>query len=177
MKAHQKVFKMLSVLLQYPQREWIGEISEIALEVEQLNDIAIQKNLKAFFDYIKNTPFDQLCENYVNTFDYHGVTTLHLTYNVFKDSRKRGEALIELQRLFQTVDLEKTSTELPDFLPLILEFLSIAEKEQIQQLLKLHQKSLHNLQVELVKAKSEYSFLIKVINEVTKQQIQNENVS
>src|SRR5690625_189735 len=129
MKAHQKVFKLLSVLLQYPEREWIKEIPMMALEIEQLNDAYLQKNFTAFFDYLKHTDFDQLCENYVNTFDYHGIVTLHLTYNVFKDSRKRGEALIELQRLFKTVDLEKTSAELPDYLPLILEFLAIVESE------------------------------------------------
>src|SRR5690625_6149317 len=72
---------------------------------------SVHKNITAFFDYIKATPFDQLCEKYVNTFDYHGVVTLHLTYNVFKDSRKRGEALIELQRLYKTIDMEKTSSK------------------------------------------------------------------
>src|SRR5690625_2431206 len=129
MKAHQKVFKLLSVLLQYPEREWIKEIPMMALEIEQLNDTYLQKNFTAFFDYLKHTEFDQLCENYVNTFDYHGIVTLHLTYNVFKDSRKRGEALIELQRLYKKVDLEKTYAELPDYLPLILEFLAIVESE------------------------------------------------
>src|SRR5690625_5720034 len=149
----------------------------MALEIKQLNYSVIQKNFEVFFDYMNNTPFDQLCENYVNTFDYHGVTTLHLTYNVFKDSRKRGEALIELQRLFQTVDLEKTSTELPDFLPLILEFLSIAEKEQIQQLLKLHRQSIEKLHDDLKKKDSVYHFLLKAMNEISMQQLQSEDVS
>jgi|GEM_PF-82489 len=206
MKVHQKVFKIISVLLQYPELEWIKEISVMESEIEQLNNpivsenvfnymndserinnsyterkvhpfFSVHKNITAFFDYIKATPFDQLCEKYVNTFDYHGVVTLHLTYNVFKDSRKRGEALIELQRLYKTIDMEKTSSELPDYLPLILEFLSIAKEEQSKQLLKLHEKSLQNLHDELVKAKSEYHFLIKAMNEVTIQQLQSEDVS
>src|SRR5690625_5739022 len=116
MKVHQKVFKIIYVLLKYPELEWIKEISVMESEIEQLNNpivsenvfnymndserinnsyterkvhpfFSVHKNITAFFDYIKATPFDQHYEKYVNTFDYHGVVTLHLTYNVFKDSR------------------------------------------------------------------------------------------
>src|SRR5690625_6309445 len=43
MKAHQKVFKILSILLQYPQHDWIKEIPIMALEIKKLNDSVNQK--------------------------------------------------------------------------------------------------------------------------------------
>src|SRR5699024_9028867 len=133
----------------------------------------IKKRFNAFFDYIRGTGLDQLCENYVYTFDYHGIASLHLTYKVFKDSRKRGEALVQLRKIFGEANLTSPVDELPDYLPLILEFLTIAEKGHIQQLVKLHQQAIQRLYDDLVKETSIYRFLLENILVIFEQHLAN----
>jgi nitrate reductase delta subunit len=177
MKLHQKVYKLTSLLLHYPQKEWIDELPELNAEIQALENPAAKAYLSSFLHYMKSTPYMQLCENYVNTFDYHGVTSLYLTYNVFKDSRDRGEALVKLRRLFADSDLEVESEELPDYLPMILEFLSEAEEKYIQRMLKLHLNSMVKVSKDLAENDSSYHFLLKAVIEVSRQLLKNEKVS
>src|SRR5690625_2155473 len=177
MEVHQKVYKIASFLLQYPTEEWLGGIEEIKTEVKKLDNSVAKMYLHSFLYYVEATPLDELCERYVYTFDYHGIVTLHLTYHVFKDSRQRGEALVKLRNIFQESELEALSEELPDYLPLILEFLSIANEKQMEDILKLHVKSMEKLHDDLVEGDSEYHFILKAINEVSQRKLENKDVS
>lgn len=178
MKAHQKVFKLTSTLMLYPQRQWIEQISAVKEEISTYNNSLVNSYLNSFIHYLETTPFEQLCLNYVYTFDFHGVTTLNLTYNVFKDSRKRGEALVKLRQILSDSDLEAESDELPDYLPMILEFVSVADEKYAIRLLRLHMNSLKHLEQELVKNDSPYHFLLKAIIEVSLNTfLKNEQIS
>lgn len=177
MKLHQKVYKITSLFLQYPQKEWFDELPEIKAEIQTLENPMAKAYLTSFIHYLETTPYIQICENYVNTFDYHGITSLYLTYNVFKDSRDRGEALVKLRRLFADSDLETESEELPDYLPMILEFLSEAEEQYIHRMLKLHLNSIIKAEKDLVENDSSYHFLLKASIEVSRHVLKNEKVS
>lgn len=65
-------------------------------------------------------------ERYVATFDFHEPASLYLTAHELGDSRRRGQALIELRALLRAAGFEETGDELPDYLPLLLEFLANA---------------------------------------------------
>lgn len=173
MEKHQKVFKIASILLQYPTEEWLRGVEEIKLELKTMDDSLTKMYFNSFLYYVESTPFIELCERYVATFDYHGIVSLHLTYHVFKDSRQRGEALVQLRNIFKQSDFETITEELPDYLPLILEFLSVANEEQMQQVLKLHYKSMEKLHDDLMKENNEYHFILKAINNVSEQKIKN----
>lgn len=177
MKAHQKVFKLTSTFLLYPTREWVEELTELKKEVASLDSLLAKNYLMAFLHYVETHDYEQLCEDYVYTFDFHGCTTLNLTYNVFKDSRKRGSALIKLREIFSDSNLEAESDELPDFLPMILEFLAVAEHKYVLRLLGLHYNSLKHLENELVKNDRQYHFLLKAVIEVSRNILQKEKVS
>ena len=177
MEKHQKVYKITSFLLQYPTAEWVNSLKEIKSEIKKMNDPVVTMYLNSFLHYVETTPFDELCEKYVYTFDYHGFVTLHLTYPVFKDSRQRGEALVKLKNAFKESNVEELTEELPDYLPLILEFLSIANEKQMHYVLKLHYKSMEKLHENLVKEDSEFHFILKAINQVSLQQLENKDVS
>lgn len=177
MKAHQKVFKLASTLLLYPEREWIEQLPQVKEEISTIDNSVAKSYLMSFIYYFETTPFEQLCLNYVYTFDFHGVTTLNLTYNVFKDSRERGEALVKLRQILSDADLKAESDELPDYLPMILEFVAVANEKYVIRLLKLHFNSLKHLDEDLVKNDSEYHFLLKAIIEVAMNSLQNEQVS
>mgnify|MGYP001193045069 FL=1 len=173
MEQHQKVYKIASTLLQYPTEEWLRGIEDIKLELKEMDDSFTKMYLNSFLFYVESTPFDELCEKYVATFDYHGIVTLHLTYHVFKDSRKRGEALVKLRNVFNESQFETITEELPDYLPLILEFLSVANEDQMQQVLKLHYKSMEKLHDDLMREDSEYHFILKAINTVSEEKLKN----
>jgi nitrate reductase delta subunit len=177
MKLHQKVYKITSLFLQYPQREWFDEVREIKTVIQTVENPVAKAYLTSFIHYLETTPFIRLCENYVNTFDYHGVTSLYLTHNVFKDSRDRGEALVKLRRLMADSNLETESEELPDYLPMILEFLSEADEKYIHRMLKLHLNSIMKVDKDLAENDSNYHFLLKAAIEVSRQLLKNEKVS
>lgn len=177
MKAHQKVFKLASTFLLYPEREWIEELTKVKNEISTIDHNPAKNYLMSFIYYLETTPFEDLCLNYVYTFDFHGVTTLNLTYNVFKDSRERGEALVKLRQILSDSDLEAESDELPDYLPMILEFVAVADEKYVMRLLKLHINSLKALEEDLVKNDSEYHFLLKAIIAVSLNSLRNEQVS
>src|SRR5699024_7401142 len=101
------------------------------------------------------------------TFDFHGIVTLNLTYTVFKDSRKRGEALVKLRQMFYDSNLSAETEELPDYLPMILEFLAMADEKYIHQVLKLHLNSIKKLEKDLAENDSPYHFLLKAVTEVS----------
>ena len=63
---------------------------------------------------------------YVATFDFHEPASLYLTAHELGDSRRRGQALIELRALMRAAGFEEAGDELPDYLPLLLEFLANA---------------------------------------------------
>jgi nitrate reductase delta subunit len=177
MKLHQKVYKITSLLLQYPQKEWYDALPEIKEEIRIMDNPMVKAYLTSFIHYLESTPHIRVCEKYVNTFDYHGVTSLYLTYNVFKDSRERGEALVKLRQILSDSDLETDTEELPDYLPMILEFLSEADDQYVHRLLKLHLNSIIKVEKDLVENDSEYHFLLKAAIEASRQLLKNEKVS
>ena len=65
-------------------------------------------------------------ERYTALFDMSPSTTLNVTYHLWGDGEKRARLLTRLQQEYARAGLEKKSSELPDFLPLILEFMASA---------------------------------------------------
>ena len=66
---------------------------------------------------------------YVETFDFDRRASLHLTYHVHGDRRQRGIELIRLKRRYAAAGVELVDRELPDYLPVMLEFAAIAPVE------------------------------------------------
>ena len=61
---------------------------------------------------------------YVELFDRGRATSLHLFEHVHGDSRDRGPAMIDLAQTYEQAGLYLTEGELPDYLPVVLEFVS-----------------------------------------------------
>jgi len=163
MNKQQKIFKIAGVLLNYPQEEWIANLETIEMEINSLKDPTINSYFQSFIKYLKTTTYADLCERYVKTFDFYGVSTLNLTYNVFKDSRERGNALVQLKEIFSQSLYYPLTDELPDYVPLILEFLSICETKLADQLIQIHYKSFVKLEQDLMKNDSPYQFLMQIV--------------
>ncbi|WP_188453925.1 nitrate reductase molybdenum cofactor assembly chaperone [Virgibacillus oceani] len=177
MKAHQKVFKIISTFLQYPDRAWFSNLPELKETIDTIENSTVKTYLNTFMDYLQTTPFNQLCEKYVKTFDFHGISTLNLTYNVFKDSRERGAALVKLRQIFAESELAMETEELPDYLPMILEFLAVADEKLIQRILKLHLNSIKKLESDLAENDSDYHVLLQAAIEISAETLRDVKVS
>ncbi|HVY00192.1 MAG TPA: nitrate reductase molybdenum cofactor assembly chaperone [Pseudorhodoplanes sp.] len=121
-----KTFKALSALLTYPSAELqraAGEISEV-LTREEMIPARIRDQLRALLDELAGWDLYDLQERYVLLFDRTRSLSLHLFEHVHGESRDRGQAMIDLKTQYEIAGLQINTGELPDFLPLFLEFLA-----------------------------------------------------
>jgi nitrate reductase delta subunit len=121
----QATLALLSLLLQYPDNDLNRHLSAVE-EVAAKLDHQRQGNwVAAFLGYLRSEPQIRLQENYTAAFDLNPSTTLNVTYHRWKDGEKRAAALARLQKVYADAGFERISGELPDYLPLMLEFLSV----------------------------------------------------
>lgn len=121
-----RTVKALSALLSYPNDELQAAVSEIgaALDREALLPASARRQLDALLREIENGDLYDLQERYVLLFDRTRSLSLHLFEHVHGESRDRGQAMIDLKAQYEAAGLEIGTTELPDFLPLFLEFVA-----------------------------------------------------
>lgn len=159
MENYQLIFKLSSIMLRYPDKEWVDsdEMQEFIMAVDEEE---IRGSMFAFWNYIKEASWEELTENYVRWFDLADCTTLYLTYGIFGDNRERGPAFVKLKMEFAKAGFYIKENELPDYLPLILDFASIAELKSVQKVLAIHLKAMESLNEELNKQKNPYAHLV-----------------
>ncbi|HEY7208208.1 MAG TPA: nitrate reductase molybdenum cofactor assembly chaperone, partial [Gaiellaceae bacterium] len=105
----------------------------------------------------------ELAQAYVETFDLRRRTSLYLTYYLHGDTRKRGMALLRLKRLYAQAGLELAREELPDYLPLVLEFAALAPGDAGETLLREHRPELELLRANLHDAGSPYADVLEAL--------------
>ena len=105
----------------------------------------------------------ELERRYVETFDLRRRSSLYLSYYLHGDTRKRGMALLRLKRLYAAAGLELAGGELPDYLPLVLEFAALAPDGAGEALLREHRPSLELLRANLHAAGSPYAQLLDAL--------------
>jgi nitrate reductase delta subunit len=132
-----RTLKALSALLTYPTAELqqaCGEISE-QVEKEPAITLAVREQLHKLLSELAAGDLYDLQERYVLLFDRTRSLSLHLFEHVHGESRDRGQAMIDLKAQYERNDLLMSTTELPDFLPLFLEFLSTQPAKDARELL------------------------------------------
>lgn len=161
MKDHDKtVFTLLSVLLQYPESS-CQEIVQLRPMASELRFSPIQNHVHAFLDYLEHTPWEQLAQHYVATFDFSEQSTMDLTSLLCPDDRKRGQILATLKGIYSQAGLAVDSGELPDYLPMVLEFLSMADEEGSQEVLAIVRPGMEKLWEQLSKDCSPYAGVLE----------------
>ena len=155
----QALLKIFSLLLQYPDEE-IQSVDWQA-EFARVDEPELLENLNVFGEYFTRTPLVQLQENYVHTFDFNDKTNLYLTYLKSGDEKERGQALAWLKEIYAFAGFELDSSELPDYLPLLLEFVSHADTVIRTDLLRRFREAIDHTQQVLEETKSPYANLLK----------------
>ena len=132
-----KTFKILSALLTYPTSELIGATPEFAeiLDSENLIMKEQRKSLDLLIEEIAIGDLYDLQEKYGLLFDRSKTLALHLFEHVHGESRDRGQAMVDLKTLYENKGFYIAINELPDYIPLFLEFLSTQQVGSARDLL------------------------------------------
>jgi nitrate reductase delta subunit len=132
-----RTYRALAALLSYPTQDLQAAADDIdvTLESEALLTSALRAPLSGFLHEIAEADIYDLQERYVGLFDRGRAVSLNLFEHVHGESRDRGQAMVNLLALYREHGLEVAAGELPDFLPLFLEFLSTLPVGEAQALL------------------------------------------
>jgi nitrate reductase delta subunit len=132
-----KTFKVISLLLCYPESDWLAALPEMhaALVDEGGFNGDTAARLAPLFNLLSDSRLIELQENYVATFDRNPSHSLHLFEHIHGESRDRGSAMINLLEEYWKRDFDASAAELPDYVPLFLEFLSLLPADEALELL------------------------------------------
>ncbi|TRX02975.1 nitrate reductase molybdenum cofactor assembly chaperone [Candidatus Methylobacter oryzae] len=130
--------KVLSLLLSYPEAEMLTALDEMAavVEREKLLQEQHQQAVLTLIESFRNADLLDLQEQYVALFDRGRFLSLHIFEHVHGESRDRGQAMVDLLQMYEARGLELSSHELPDYIPLFLEFLSQQQQDEAVDLLR-----------------------------------------
>jgi len=126
-----RILKALSALLCYPTADLIAALPELAtlIGAERRLDPANRAALGKLLGELGQTDLVTLQQRYVESFDRGRSLSLHLFEHVHGESRDRGQAMVDLLQLYDAHGYALAARELPDYLPLLLEFLSLLPAE------------------------------------------------
>ncbi|MHA7161546.1 nitrate reductase molybdenum cofactor assembly chaperone, partial [Burkholderia pseudomallei] len=115
------IYPILSALLTYPEQPLLDALPEIerALDAQP----GARAALAPLVESLRATPLIELQERYVATFDRTPSHSLHLFEHVHGESRDRGQAMVDLLDEYRRHGFEPVGSELPDYVPLFVEFL------------------------------------------------------
>lgn len=129
--------KAIGTLLEYPRPEVRAALPEIA-EVIAGARLLRPKDRQALIDlveFIRATDPLLAEERYVSLFDRGRATSLHLFEHVHGEARDRGQAMVNLKAVYSAAGFDLTSRELPDYLPVVLEYLSCRDLTEAKAML------------------------------------------
>ena len=132
-----QTIKALGALLHYPQEELIEALDELQqlIEAESLLQPEQASALGRCIDGMREQSLLDLQEQYVQLFDTNPKHALYLFQHLYGDAPQRGPALADLIGMYRDYGYQPTATELPDYLPLYCEFVSLFPQAEARSLL------------------------------------------
>jgi nitrate reductase molybdenum cofactor assembly chaperone NarJ/NarW len=152
-----------SICLQYPDDTVRKTLSLVRDAVDELPSGRPRERLTAFLDAAAATAPSALAEHYVAVFDQRRRCCLYLTWWADGETRRRGSALAALKQRYRAAGLEWHATELPDFLPAVLEYAATADLADGLALLQEHRAGLELLRLALLDAGTPYAAVLEAV--------------
>ncbi|TWF75138.1 respiratory nitrate reductase chaperone NarJ [Pseudonocardia hierapolitana] len=150
------VLQAASISLQYPDDTVRETFPLVRTAVDALPAGRPRERLTAFLDHAETTPAGPLAEHYVAVFDRRRRCCLYLTWWSDGETRRRGGALATLKQRYRAAGVDWDSTELPDFLPAVLEYAATTDLVDGLALLQEHRAGLELLRLALLEAGTPY---------------------
>ena len=117
-------YKLASVLLQYPTAALFDGLDVLEAATSGCSR-ASREAVMRFLAWLRATAPTEVAQHYVQTFDLRRRCALYLTYYRYGDTRKRGMAMLRFKSAYRRARFEPSDQELPDYLPLVLEFAAL----------------------------------------------------
>ena len=174
-----RTLKVLSALLSYPTAELQAAVPDMraALDAEARLPQRNRDRLDRILEEIATGDVYDLQERYVLLFDRTRSLSLNLFEHVHGESRDRGQAMVDLKQLYEGHGLYMSSSELPDHLPLFLEFLSQIPESEACSLLGETAHVLEAIRQRLKQRKAAYSSVFYCAQAVAEAQPQTDVVA
>ena len=160
-----KTFKVLGLLISYPKPGWVPHLDECGetLRQEQFLPAKQLSGVLAFIEELKTADLYSVQEEYVATFDRGRSHSLHLFEHIHGESRDRGQAMVNLLAAYEEKGLYIEQAELPDYIPLFLEFLSLCPVDEAVALLGEPIDIMATIAARLHERKSSYAVLFDAL--------------
>lgn len=156
------VYQAASVVLRYPDDEVLGLRGVVRRALAESAPRALA-HFEPLLDWWEQTPVDEVRATYVDVFDMSKRHALYLSYWTDGDTRRRGQVLTEFLRRFREEGLDPSTTgELPDHLPLVLEFASRCP-DAGAELLQEYRASLELIRIALAERSSPYAGAVAAV--------------
>ena len=157
--------KLISFLLSYPEAELAAAADELhaAVAADALLTRSNRVLLGELIDVVCGLDTFEAKENYVKLFDRTRSLSLHLFEHIHGESRDRGQAMVDLAQTYEANGFAIDARELPDYLPLFLEYLSTQPRAEAIDLLAQTGHILVGLRERLHKRESIYENAILVL--------------
>jgi len=158
-------YRIASALMGYPDAHLRDDLPDIftAIHAEGSMTNDERQSLSRFCERLSGGDPTETEADYVRTFDMTPEHSLHLTHHLLGDDKNRGPALIDLTEFYRGYGVGITEKELPDYLPLMLEFVSTLEVDEGRMFLSRWNKVLRQLTTNLNEAGSSYAELVGLV--------------
>jgi nitrate reductase delta subunit len=167
-----RILKALAALLTYPEPALLEALPDIRAIVaaEKLLGPDDRDRLAALIDELAAADPLDAQERYVELFDRGRATSLHLFEHVHGEARDRGQAMVDLNALYARHGLTIAVNELPDYLPAVLEYLSMRPLEEVREMLGDCAHVLRAVGEALARHGSRYSAVLGALLTIAKEQ-------
>jgi nitrate reductase delta subunit len=172
-----RTYKVAALLLRYPEADWLAELPQLhwALEEERRANHQAADVIAPLLGFLDG-PLLECQMHYVETFDRQPKHGLYLYEHLHGESRARGTAMVELLERYRRHGLELDCNELPDHLPVFLEFLSLLPRRQARRELRPVAGVLRLLAQRLAGADSPYASVLEALTRLAPRGAANEAV-
>ena len=168
-----KSLRVLSILLTYPDagvRAHLPDMREVVSNERSLTE-ARRVELQALIGCLMRAEALEAEANYVELFDRGRATSLHLFEHVHGESRDRGPAMIDLGQTYAKAGLMLADGELPDYLPVVLEFVSTQPPREARAFLSEMAHILNAIFAALVQRESAYASVLGALLELAGEKV------
>ncbi len=163
-----KTYRALARLMDYPTPELIAALPELR-RVVAAEKMLPQDSCSAVFALMDELATGDLVDRqavHLALFDRVRSLSLHLFEHVHGDARSRGKAMLDLVELYERHGFDVTAKELPDYLPLVLEFLSLMPFDIAREHLAETTPILSRIHARLEKRGSAYAALFTALMKI-----------
>lgn len=135
-ESQRAIFALLSSLMEYPDREYLQSLPDLLREFQEVlsdpQNREAREIIEKFLNILREDGEQLSQEKYVAVFDHHPDASLYLAWRRYGNDRSQGKAMAAMNGLYRTAGLEPAPGTLPDYLPRVLAFFSLAEDWAIE---------------------------------------------